>query len=69
MSVSAHFDGAAVTLFDGSRSRSRALLRHAGMGIGYQREITSPVSSFRPQPAATTVVSAAGSDALRTRQS
>jgi hypothetical protein len=40
MSVSALFDGATVTLFDGSRSRSRALLRRAGMGIGYQREIT-----------------------------
>lgn len=40
MSMSALFDGAKVTLFDGSRSRSRALLRRAGMGIGYQREIT-----------------------------
>lgn len=40
VSVSALFDGAVVTLFDGSRSRSRTLLRRAGMGIGYQREIT-----------------------------
>ncbi len=40
VSVCALFDGELVTLFDGSRSRSRALLRQAGMGIGYQREIT-----------------------------
>jgi hypothetical protein len=40
VSVSAFFDGAAITLFDGSRSGSGARLRRSGMGIGYQPAMT-----------------------------
>jgi hypothetical protein len=40
MSVSALFDGAAVTLFDGSGSRSGASPGRTGMGSGNQRAIT-----------------------------
>jgi hypothetical protein len=40
VSVTALFDGAVITLFDGSGSRSGALPERAGMGSGNQREIT-----------------------------
>jgi len=39
VSVIALFDGAAITLFDGSGSRSGALPGRAGMGSGNQRAI------------------------------
>jgi hypothetical protein len=39
LSVSTLVDGLLVAVFDGSRSRSRALLGVTGIGIGYQREI------------------------------
>jgi len=40
VSVSALFDGAAITLFDGSGSRSSAPPGRTGMGSGNQRAIT-----------------------------
>ena len=40
VSVSTLFDGAAVMLFEVSRSRSRARLGMTGMGSGNQRAIT-----------------------------
>ena len=58
VSVSALFDGALVALFDGSDSRSGALLGTMGSGIGNQLAITYPARSLRIRPSVTRAASA-----------